>query len=378
MRVFFINPDTAHAYHADSPWERALSGTDSAQVHLAVALAARGLDVTLCTGAASSGMRRGVRCLHFDEGLGMLHEADAVFVTSAPYVARELRRLVAGRVPIFAWEHNVWNAEPVYAEALRALTGPNDYVLCVSDWHRKHFIDAGGLAPERVLTLKNAVSPVFLDLFTPDEDILASKIWPPVFSFTSAPYKGLEPTLELFAACRREAPTLTLNVFSSFDLYSPANALRADPLWKTVYDRARSAPGVNYVGNAPQPLLRRALRGSFLLFYPAVVAETSSICVMEAMAAGCQILVTPAGAIPETLAGFGEIVNEREGSARSEAFVRGALSLCEQFERLDQGLSARLREQVRYANEECTWARRAEQAEVLVVQAVRRAASRKT
>jgi len=377
MRIFFINPDTAHAYHADSPWERPLSGTDSAQVHLAIALAARGMDVTLCTGAASSGMRRGVRCLHFEEGLGSLHEADAVFVTSAPYVARELRKLVADRVPIFAWEHNAWNAEPVYAEALRALTGPNDYVLCVSDWHRTHFIDAGGLAPERVLTLKNAISPVFLDLFRPDEDILANKMWPPVMSFTSAPYLGLEPALELFAACRREMPALTLNVFSSFDLYSPANAQKADPRWKAVYERARNSPGVNYVGNVPQPLLRRALRGSFLLFYPAVIAETSSICVMEAMAAGCQVLVTPAGAIPETLAGFGEIVAEREESARADAFVRKALSLCGQFERMDQGLAARLREQVSYVNEECDWTRRAEQAEVLIVQALRRAVSRK-
>jgi len=377
MNIFFINPDTSHTYHADSPWERPLSGTDSAQVHLAIALAARGLEVTLCTGAASSGMRRGVRCLHFDEGLGLLHEADAIFVTSAPYVARELRRLVTDRVPIFAWEHNAWNAEPVYADALRSLTGPNDYVLCVSDWHRKHFINAGGLAPERVLTLKNAVPPVFLDLFAPDEDILENKIWPPVFSFTSAPYKGLEPALELFAACRRAMPTLTLNVFSSFDLYSPANAQRADPRWQAAYDRARNAPGVNYVGNAPQPLLRRALRGSFLLFYPAVIAETSSMCVMEAMAAGCQVLATPAGAISETLAGFGEIVGEREENATSDAFVRGALALCEQFERMDQGLSARLRGQVRYVNDEYNFARRAEQAEVLIVQAVRRAASRK-
>lgn len=85
---------------------------------------------------------------------------------------------------------------------------------------------------------------------------------------------------------------------------------------------------------------------------------------MEAMAAGCSVLSSELGALPETAAGFATLISLDEGfDTYKQNFRRALVELLRQHEDpadADQ-LVERLQRQVDYVNEECTWSRRAQQ-----------------
>jgi len=58
--------------------------------------------------------------------------------------------------------------------------------------------------------------------------------------------------------------------------------------------------GVDYLGSVGQRQLREVAATCRALAYPCVFPETSCIVAMEAMAAGCVVVGTSLGALPET------------------------------------------------------------------------------
>jgi len=93
-----------------------------------------------------------------------------------------------------------------------------------------------------------------------------------------------------------------LHIWSSMKLY-----LEDDRPYEHLYARAQSLRGVIYHGLAPNPELRAALRNMHFLTYPCTFAETACLAAIEAMAAGCRLIVPSLGALPETTAGFARV-----------------------------------------------------------------------
>ena len=362
MKLLFVNDNPRNDYNADSPFEQSLAGSESAQVYLAIELAKRGHQVHLYNATTKPGMHRGVDCRALSDMIDDLDDFDAVLVTNGPEFARSLRARVTPRTPIVAWEHNNLVPDSAYSQALAKLVGTHDYILCVSDWHRDEYIRRGNLDPGRVLVLRNAISPHFVGLFDDGDDILASKARPPGLSFTSAPYKGLAPAITLFKALRQRHASVTLAVYSGLDHYSPG-AYKADPKWQAMYQDCRATPGIDYIGPLPQADLARALIPSLALFYPGIVAETSSIVAMESMAAGCVVIAPAFGALPETMAGFGELIDAADGNIALEDFIRRTVLVLSQHDRGDDELGERLMAQVGFVNEYYRWHRRAAEME---------------
>ena len=102
-----------------------------------------------------------------------------------------------------------------------------------------------------------------------------------------------------------------------------------------------------------------ALADVSVLAYPNIFDETSCIAVMEAMAAGCRVVTTRRGALPETTAGFARLVEpDKDPRALSARFATAIAD--ELAERTDDpdSYAARVDDQVRHVNQTMTWAGR--------------------
>jgi glycosyltransferase involved in cell wall biosynthesis len=175
----------------------------------------------------------------------------------------------------------------------RSLVELVDCFVFVSYWQRERYRATFGLPPERCIVLYNATE-VGPDL----------RRWEPGpvwrCAYTSTPFRGLSLLLDAWQ--RLSLANAELHVWSSMKLY-----LCDDGPYNHLYERARSMPGVFYHGIVPNPELRAALQNMDFLVYPSTFAETSCLAVIEAMAAGCRVIVPSLGALPETTCGYARV-----------------------------------------------------------------------
>ena len=204
-------------------------------------------------------------------------------------------------------------------------------------------------------------------LFSADESVLAGRTGVPTLAQTSAPFRGLQELLDAFPRIQDAIPELRLRVYSGQATYQVAE--KDDP-FADLYSRCRTQPGVDYVGPIPQPSLARALREAWILAYPCVFSETSCIAVMEAMAAGCEVVTVPRAALPETTAGFARMTPLTYQDRFVPAFADGVIAAIRERRADPVGAELRLRAQVRRVMAVDTWRDRAEEWEDALVDLV--------
>lgn len=358
MRLAFVDL-AGWDYHAGSISDRPLGGSQSGVCYLTEALAARGHEVWLHTDTSQPGLHRGVRCAHRSRLAEHLHAArpDALVVAGALGHGTRLRDLLDARTPLVAWLQND-ASQPVTAPlADAAERDAYDGFAVVSAWHRADILEHFPVDPGRCRVLRNAIAPVFERAFAPEEAILPAKSRPPVVTYTSTPFRGLDFLVELFREIRRLVPETRLRVFSSMRVYGVAQA--ADEAeFGQLYRRCREVGGVELIGSVPQPVLARELRAATALTYPNTFPETSCIAVMEAMASGCAVVTSDRAALPETTAGFATLLSLGQG------WMAYAQRFCDAVARVlvpddPAALEAHLQRQVAFSNREYTWAGRA-------------------
>jgi glycosyltransferase involved in cell wall biosynthesis len=359
MDIVFIDATPGVAYDPDTPFERPLGGAQSAVCYLTPELAKLGHRVTLASCAAEPKLVRGVRYQPIG-GMedGVLRNADCVVQLSGVLNAMlaELKALCRPDARQILWTGHT-HVQPAVANLaqpqIRALV---DGFALVSDWQAACFRQAFGLDPARIGILRNAAGPAFADLFG-GGPILPAKVGPPTLCYTSTPFRGLDRLLAAFAHIRAAVPDARLEIYSSMAVYNDLQ----DP-FQPLYDMARTSPGVAYHGSVPQPALAQALRRATMLAYPNTFDETSCIAVMEAMAAGCTVVTSDLGALPETGAGFIDLTPPlADPHAHAEGFADHVIQLLAARQADPAGTEARLQAQVAYAVAENSWARRAEQ-----------------
>ena len=327
MIIVFANPNPQHPYTVATADQGALAGSETIQVNLARAMARRGHTVRLLTGHPTPVTEDEVQCYPISTDAALYQDADAIVVLNYPPFALNLRTALGDRPRIIAQETNVWPGAGRHADALAALEHSRDTVLCLSDWHRNHFI-AAGLGEKRVMALPPASDPLFE---SPAADLLADKASPVRLAYTPAPYKGLLPALEAFALLRQSHRTAELHVYSDFKHYPANNQHRQSPAWLAVYQRCQSTPGVHYHGTIPRPALAQALSQCLALLYPCVMWETAGLVVLEAQAAGCRVITSASGALPEITGGHADLLPPpAPGQIDPAAFAGAAAALLDQ------------------------------------------------
>ena len=344
-------------YTPQTPLEQPLGGSQSAASYLARELVARGHAVTLFNNTRQPGVYFGIECPGLAGGIAAdrINGFDAAVVMNS---ASGRRFRAAGvRVPLVLWSQHATDqasVKPLVDEEERLAW--SRFVL-VSQWQADSYAAQFGIRPERMTVLRNAVSPAFLTLERRRPPFFRAGT-PPVLAYTSTPFRGLMVLLTAFPAIRAALPECRLRVFSSMGVYQVRES--ADD-YRVLYDLTRALPGSEYVGSLPQTELASALAEADILAYPNTFAETSCISVMEAMAAGCLVVTSKLGALPETTAGFGILMDAfadpvtmaREFAKVLVGVTRMAREKPDQF---DDGL----RRQQAYARHAYNWATRAQ------------------
>lgn len=336
-----------------------LGGSQSAACYLARVLAALGHDVSFLTSTSMPGTHYGVRGLSWAttpvDALRPM-EFDAFVGVLAAGNGRLLREKLADKTRLLLWTQHRCDQPGVQSLGSAAERESYDAFAFVSEWQRAEFLTRFGISADRARVLRNGVTPAFLELFAPDEAISPAKAQPPVLAYTSTPFRGLDLLVQAFPAIRAAVPGVRLRVFSSMQVYRTAPIF--DHLeYGALYQRCRVTPGIEYVGSLPQPALAHEMRGVTMLAYPNTFPETSCIAVLEALASGCRIVTSDLGALPETTAGFADLIPFGE---RREAFIGSFV------ERVVDVLRAAacddetaLRQRVDYIRESATWEIRA-------------------
>lgn len=199
-----------------------------------------------------------------------------------------------------------------------------DKILCLSDWSKKRFCEYyPAVDAAKVQVTHNGVDgrlfEPFADSALPDKDVfmpgrqhflLQSDLIPLRATFSSSPDRGLAKLLDLWPDVCNMAPRdhSELHVYYGFDNWRKIAQLQgAAPHVLRHIDlleaRVRQAPNVVYHGRAGQAEVARSYMRSQLWLSPSDFEETSCITAMEAQAAGCKIVATRCGAVPETAPG---------------------------------------------------------------------------
>jgi glycosyltransferase involved in cell wall biosynthesis len=357
MKIAFFDP-IGWDYTPLTPFERPLGGSQSAAVYLARELAARGHAVTLFNGTSRPGVYLGVDCPGLAGGVtsDRLNGFDAVAVQNS--ASGQRLRAAGVTAPLVLWSQHAADQPAVQPLGHAEERGAWDAFFLVSQWQAESYAATFGIPTERIAILRNAAAPAFRTLERGSQPFFRTGA-PPVLAYTSTPFRGLAILLTAFPAIRAAVPGCRLRVYSSMGVYQVPEA--SDD-YRVLYELARALPGSEYLGSLAQTALAEALAEADILAYPNVFAETSCISVMEAMAAGCLVVSSKLGALPETTAGFGFLMdpsNELVRMARDFATLLVAV-IHRAREEPDQ-FEDRLRRQRSHARAAYDWATRAEE-----------------
>jgi glycosyltransferase involved in cell wall biosynthesis len=359
MQIAFVDY-TPWNYTPASAYQVPLGGSQSAICYLSEQLALLGQDVRLFNGTAQVSVSRGVTVAPLTKvSAATWKELDVVVVQNWAKLGHELKPRLRPDARLILWTQHAHD-QP----AMRALSDPtfrnaHDAFVFVSDWQRREYLNAFAIDANRAFVMRNALGPAFERLFSAEETILTAKSSPPVLAYTSTPFRGLELLLDVFPRIRAALPGVTLRVYSSMQVYQ-LSPERDAQRYGELYNRCRNTPGVQYVGSLPQPELATELRQVPVLAYPNTFPETSCIAVMEALASGCRVVTSDLGALPETTAGFADLIScGTDTDAYRKQFANATIDAVRQTIDDPQTAEATLRHQVQWMNNQCAWRHRA-------------------
>jgi glycosyltransferase involved in cell wall biosynthesis/Tfp pilus assembly protein PilF len=335
LTIFFCQPRSV-VFDARTPLTRGLGGTESAIVYLAEALARRGHRVVVLNNCEEPGRFGSVEYARW-ETLPVRCLADRPDVLVGVRYWRTIGRVRFAPLQIF-WTGDAFDQPFVEHLGDRQARAGIDFFMLQSDWQSAtfqahHDVPDWQIVRTRLGAAASSVEP------QAGPSVPATRARG--LAYASTPFRGLDVLLDLFPRIRAACPDATLDIFSSMQVYGMSEADDRRQ-FRAVYRKARQ-PGVKLVGSVPQIELAERLGQARVLAYPNHFAETFCIAAIEAQAAGCAVVTSGFGALPETVGDAGICVpGDPRSAAYQQAFVDACVSLLCDDERW-QALSARAR-----------------------------------
>jgi glycosyltransferase involved in cell wall biosynthesis/Flp pilus assembly protein TadD len=353
LTVFFYQPHSL-SYNGRTPRERGLGGTESAVVYLAEALARRGHRVVVLNGCDAAATIDGVEYERW-ESLPKRCVIDRPHVVVAVRAWEMIGRTRLAPLQIF-WTGDAFD-QP-FVQDLRDSDNRReiDFVMLQSDWQAETFAQHHNIPAWQIVRTRLGSAASAAD----SAPLPPAGARPRKLAYASTPFRGLDTLLDVFPKIRAACPDAQLDVFSSMRVYGMSEEDDRRN-YGALYAKA-AQPGVNLIGSVPQPELARRLHEARVLAYPNHFAETFCIAAIEAQAAGCVVVTSAVGALPETIGDGGVCLDGDPHSAKyRQSFIDACISLLTDDERWT-AMSARAQTRTRAAY---TWPGIAEEWEAI-------------
>ena len=177
-----------------------------------------------------------------------------------------------------------------------------DWYVFNSHWNYEKFRIYFDIPTDRSVVIKNAIPTTKWVERNPYK-----KGDPIKLIHVSTPWRGLNVLLGAMQLVKN--PLITLDLYSSTQVYGTSFMEQNDDRYKPLYEQAKSLKNVNYIGYKPNHEVIDAMQYTHIFAYPSVWEETFCISAIESMAAGNMAVVTNFGALFETCAEFAHYVN---------------------------------------------------------------------
>jgi UDP-glucose:(glucosyl)LPS alpha-1,2-glucosyltransferase len=144
--------------------------------------------------------------------------------------------------------------------------------------------------------------------------------------FHPTPWRGLNVMLGAMQLIKNK--NVTLDVYSSTEVYGTSFKKANDKIYQPLYKQAKKLPNVNYIGYKPNEQIVKNITQYQIFAYPNIWEETSCISAIEAMSAGLHMVTTNYGALYETCSEWPVYVQYSDNYKRlAEAFAYAIDSL---------------------------------------------------
>jgi glycosyltransferase involved in cell wall biosynthesis len=104
-------------------------------------------------------------------------------------------------------------------------------------------------------------------------------------------------------------PKITLEVYSSSQIYGSEFSEAHDKEFTPLYEQAKELPNVNYIGYKPNEYIKEMMPNYDMFVYPCIFEETSCVSALEALSSGVHVITNNFGALYETCAEWPVYVN---------------------------------------------------------------------
>jgi glycosyltransferase involved in cell wall biosynthesis len=166
-------------------------------------------------------------------------------------------------------------------------------LVFVSNWQMQLFINVYNIPWSRCIVMQNAIDP-FEPKYVENKWKNTDKLR---LIYHPTPHRGLEILVPVFDKLCERFDNLELDVFSSFQLYGWGDR---DKQYEKLFEDCENHKKINYYASQPNSEIREALEQAHIFAYPSIWPETSCLCLMEAMSAGCMCVHSNYGALAET------------------------------------------------------------------------------
>ena len=195
------------------------------------------------------------------------------------------------------WQHVPADQQAVQGIRDKYFNRMIDAYVYVSHWQHEKFRYIHQIPLDNAYIIKNAIEPIKL-IEKPKDKIK--------LIYTSMPYRGLAVLLDAFEMLNRN--DIELDIYSSTTIYGKEYVEYEGDKYEPLFERARNMKNVNYIGYAPHEDVIKALQEAHIFVYPCIFEETACLSMIEAGAAGCNLVVTNVGGLPETGSVYANLV----------------------------------------------------------------------